>query len=85
MKSGGGGFGFVTEPSDSVRVLEDKLGRNYVVIVSLAFIVPSFAVAFCDLRRSPPPRFSVAHTIFFVGCLYSLSFQAAQIDSLILA
>ena len=53
-------------------------------LVSLAFAVPSFIVAFKDLRGDSPPRFSLAHCIFFVGCLYRLSFQAAQIDSLVL-
>ena len=46
-----------------------------------AFTLPSFAIAFSDLRKEVPPRFSLAHCIFFVGCLYRLGAQAAQIDA----
>ena len=48
-------------------------------LVSLAFAVPSFIVAFKDLRGDSPPRFSLAHCIYLTTVLYRMAFIVMRI------
>ena len=76
-----------------LATLIDIFGSNLVLVLvrrgrlptewnlySIFFTIPSIIVAFLDLRRPKPPRFSLSHCIFLVAVLYRLALRAATID-----
>ena len=76
--------------------LLDIIGANLIValvkqgwlpeewnLYSLLFTLPSFVVVLRDQKSENPPRFSLAHGIFFVAVLYRMANRAGQIDTYI--
>ena len=56
------------------------ISENF-TLYSLIFTLPSFLVVMIDSIKPKPPRFSLAHCIFFIAVLYRLALRAAAINT----